>query len=53
MAVFEIYFEAKCRHCKFFEPIWKGKRKFHRCSHPENNEMPLTLKSKKCENFKL
>lgn len=46
----EIFYEAKCKHCKHFKYYYKGKRKLHKCGLTED---PLTLKSKVCDKFSL
>lgn len=46
----EITYEAKCKHCKWFDYHYKGKRKQHKCN---STEQPLTLKSNICGKFEL
>ena len=46
----EIIFDAKCKHCKWFDYYYKGKRKVHKCNLTEKQ---LTLKSNICEKFEL
>ena len=46
----EIIFDAKCKHCKWFDYYYKGKRKVHKCNLTEKQ---LTLKSSICEKFEL
>jgi len=46
----EIIYEAKCKHCKWFDYYYKGKRKQHKCNLTED---ALTLKSKICDKFQL
>lgn len=46
----EIVYQAKCKHCKWFDYHYKGKRKQHKCNLTEE---PLTLKSKPCDKFEL
>lgn len=46
----EIISDAKCKHCKWFDYHYKGKRKAHKCNLTEE---VLTLKSKICDKFEL
>lgn len=46
----EIFYDAKCKHCKWFDYYYKGKRKTHKCNL---HEIDLTLKSKICKEFEL
>jgi hypothetical protein len=46
----EIFYDAKCKHCKHFDYFYKGKRKVHKCNLTEEQ---LTLKSKPCNKFEL
>ena len=46
----EIVYQAKCKHCKWFDYHHKGKRKQHKYNLTEE---PLTLKSKPCDKFEL
>lgn len=46
----EIIHDAKCKHCKWFDYHYKGKRKQHKCNL---KEIPLTLKSEICKDFEL
>lgn len=45
-----ITYDAKCKHCKWFDFKYNGLRKVHRCNLTEEN---LTLKSKACDKFEL
>lgn len=31
----EIFYDAKCKHCKWFDYHYKGKRKVHKCNLTE------------------
>lgn len=60
MAIFEMTYEAKCKHCKHFKvryPLNKdgstSKRKEHYCESPKGRTWNLTLKDKACKNIEL
>lgn len=46
----EIIYAAKCKHCKWFDYKYIGKRKEHKCNL---HEIRLTLKSEICKDFEL
>lgn len=46
----EIFYDAKCKHCKWFDYKYVGKRKQHLCNLTLET---LTLKSKPCDKFEL
>jgi hypothetical protein len=49
MAIVEIIYDAKCKHCSNLKEIYKGKRKLHECKISGNQ---ITLKDKACKEFK-
>lgn len=60
MAIVEIIYEAKCKHCKYFKPYYplkkdgiKSKKKHNRCDNSDNSKRnwDLTLKDKACTKF--
>jgi hypothetical protein len=46
----EIFYTAKCKHCKYFLRTYPGKRAVFRCAVDNKH---LTMVSKACEHFKL
>lgn len=62
MAIIEITYDAKCKHCRFFKyrrlPNKNGemsKRMYAYCENPksEREEHPLTLKTLACDKIEL
>jgi hypothetical protein len=50
MIKLEMFYDAKCKHCKFFDRYSKGKQVKHRCKLTNHS---LTLKSRVCDKFEL
>jgi glutaredoxin len=46
----EMFYDAKCKHCKFFDRYSKGKQVKHKCKLTNHS---LTLKSRVCDKFEL
>ena len=55
MSIIEIYYKAKCKHCKHLFSYRKGKLKRHSCGNfnSEFHEQERTLKDKICDKFEL
>lgn len=50
MPTVEMIFEARCKHCKFAKPIYKGKRTLTQC---DKKKEQIRLRDKACKEFEL
>lgn len=50
MSVVEIIYEAKCKHCKFAKPIYKGKKTLTQC---DKKKEQIRLRDKARKEFEL
>jgi hypothetical protein len=50
MAIMTITYPARCKHCKFLEPEYIGKKKIHKCKNPDSRyyNTQMTLKDYVC-----
>lgn len=61
MAIIEITYDAKCKHCDHLVRTSKGKRVVHRCSRLGKDNLQdsdpvgwsVTLKTRACKDFKM
>lgn len=53
MSIFEIKYEARCRHCAWIEEVYQGKLKRHKCGNCKSTMFAkqIRLADLACMNF--